>query len=88
MLCVNSAKHWCQSLHSKTDAKRTLYFYIQHLLVKQEPLASPTKAILDKYGSAHLNTGMIFNKIISSHLILIDCLRKCMDMHEHYSAIH
>lgn len=55
--------------------------------MKQKPLVSPTKAILDKYSSTHLNTGMRFNKIISSHLILIGCLRKCMDMREHQSTI-
>jgi len=64
------------------DAK-SLVFSLKHLLVKQKLLANPTKAILDKNGSTHLNTGMRFNKIISSHLILISRLRKHMDMHEH-----
>lgn len=82
MLSVNNASTGVNHLTS-TLMPRALAFWHQPLPVKQKPLASPTKTILDKYGCTHQNTGMRFNKIISSHLILIGCLRKCVDMHEH-----
>lgn len=91
LLLHSDAFQLCIALVSITlqhmRCQERLVFLHQHPLAAFVSLASHTAVISDKYGSIHLNTGMRFNKIIFSHLILIVCLRKYMDMHEHQSAI-